>query len=155
MKTITRIKKIAAIIACVLVSIGVMICASSCFIFWGNADFKIDLPIGFSRQEKENYEAYYTSSNMTVSIEREFYQPDGYQKGLATVKEYAIEVEDRWKLSKGETSWSSEAIEEDGLTYFIYEDDELGENVIAAVFSKGYKLGDRIIREAVVQVANS
>ena len=35
------------------------------------------------------------------------------------------------------------------------EDDELGENVIAAVFSKGYKLGDRIIREAVVQVANS
>lgn len=35
------------------------------------------------------------------------------------------------------------------------EDPELGENEIAAVFSKGYKLGDRIIREAVVQVANS
>lgn len=35
------------------------------------------------------------------------------------------------------------------------EDAELGENKIAAVFSKGYKLGDRIIREAVVQVANS
>lgn len=35
------------------------------------------------------------------------------------------------------------------------EDGELGENQIAAVFSKGYKLGDRIIREAVVQVANS
>ena len=35
------------------------------------------------------------------------------------------------------------------------EDDELGENVVASVFSKGYKFGDRIIREAVVQVANS
>jgi len=35
------------------------------------------------------------------------------------------------------------------------EDDELGENVIASVFSKGYKFGDRIVREAVVQVANS
>ncbi len=35
------------------------------------------------------------------------------------------------------------------------EDEELGENQIAAVFSKGYKMGDRIIREAVVQVANS
>jgi len=35
------------------------------------------------------------------------------------------------------------------------EDDELGENVIASVFSKGYKFGDRIIREAVDQVANS
>lgn len=34
------------------------------------------------------------------------------------------------------------------------ESDELGENVIAQVFSKGYKLGDRIIRAAVVQVAN-
>lgn len=35
------------------------------------------------------------------------------------------------------------------------QDDTLGENVIADVFSKGYKLGDRIIREAVVKVANS
>ena len=34
------------------------------------------------------------------------------------------------------------------------EDDTLGENVIAAVFSKGYKLGDRILRPAMVQVAN-
>jgi len=35
------------------------------------------------------------------------------------------------------------------------EDEELGENEIASVFSKGYRLGDKIIREAVVQVANS
>lgn len=35
------------------------------------------------------------------------------------------------------------------------EDAELGENKIASVFSKGYKLGDKIIREAVVTVANS
>ncbi len=35
------------------------------------------------------------------------------------------------------------------------EDEELGENQISAVFSKCYQLGDRVIREAVVQVANS
>ena len=35
------------------------------------------------------------------------------------------------------------------------EEAELGENEIASVFSKGYKFGDRIIREAVVTVANS
>lgn len=35
------------------------------------------------------------------------------------------------------------------------EDESLGENVIAQVFTKGYKLGDKIIREAVVKVANS
>ncbi len=34
------------------------------------------------------------------------------------------------------------------------EDDSLGENVIAEVFSKGYKLGDRVLRPAMVQVAN-
>ena len=34
------------------------------------------------------------------------------------------------------------------------EDEELGENVIAEVFSKGYKMGDRILRAAMVKVAN-
>lgn len=34
------------------------------------------------------------------------------------------------------------------------EDDNLEENVIAAVFSKGYRMGERIIRPAMVQVAN-
>lgn len=35
------------------------------------------------------------------------------------------------------------------------EDENFGENTVAEVFSKGYKLGDRVIREAVVKVANS
>lgn len=35
------------------------------------------------------------------------------------------------------------------------EDDSLGENVIADVFTKGYKLNDKVIRDAVVKVANS
>lgn len=35
------------------------------------------------------------------------------------------------------------------------EDENLGENTVAQVFSKGYKLGDRVVREAVVQVANT
>lgn len=34
------------------------------------------------------------------------------------------------------------------------DDDSLGENVIAAVYQKGYMLGDRLIRPAMVQVAN-
>lgn len=37
----------------------------------------------------------------------------------------------------------------------IVEDDSFGENTVAEVFSKGYKLGDKVIREAVVKVANS
>ena len=34
------------------------------------------------------------------------------------------------------------------------DDENLGENVIAAVFQKGYKLGDKVVRHAMVQVAN-
>ncbi len=34
------------------------------------------------------------------------------------------------------------------------EDESLDENVITDVFSKGYKLGDRVLRPAMVKVAN-
>lgn len=34
------------------------------------------------------------------------------------------------------------------------EDESLGENVISAVFQKGYLLGGRVVRHAMVQVAN-
>lgn len=34
------------------------------------------------------------------------------------------------------------------------ENEELGENVVAEVLQKGYRIGDRIIRHAIVQVAN-
>ena len=34
------------------------------------------------------------------------------------------------------------------------EDEEFGENTIAEVFNKGYKLGDKVLRHAVVKVAN-
>ncbi|MBQ5742928.1 MAG: nucleotide exchange factor GrpE [Clostridia bacterium] len=34
------------------------------------------------------------------------------------------------------------------------DDESLGENVIAEVFQKGYKLGDKVVRHALVKVAN-
>ena len=34
------------------------------------------------------------------------------------------------------------------------DDENLGENVVAQVFQKGFLLGDRVIRFATVQVAN-
>ncbi|MCL2106766.1 MAG: nucleotide exchange factor GrpE [Oscillospiraceae bacterium] len=34
------------------------------------------------------------------------------------------------------------------------EDPELGESVVAEVFQKGYRVGDKLLREAVVRVAN-
>ena len=34
------------------------------------------------------------------------------------------------------------------------DSEELGENVIAQVFQKGFRIGEKVIRHAVVQVAN-
>ncbi len=34
------------------------------------------------------------------------------------------------------------------------DDEDLGENVIVEVFQKGYKLGDKVVRHALVKVAN-
>ena len=34
------------------------------------------------------------------------------------------------------------------------EDEELPENTVAQVFAKGYKIGDKVVRHATVQVAN-
>lgn len=34
------------------------------------------------------------------------------------------------------------------------EDENLGENTVAQVFQKGYKIGDKVLRHAMVQVAN-
>ena len=34
------------------------------------------------------------------------------------------------------------------------ENEELGENVIAQVFQKGFRIGEKVVRHAVVQVAN-
>ena len=34
------------------------------------------------------------------------------------------------------------------------ENEELAENTIAAVFQKGFKIGDKVVRFAMVQVAN-
>lgn len=34
------------------------------------------------------------------------------------------------------------------------EDDTLGENVVSEVMQKGYRMGDRVVRYAIVQVAN-
>jgi molecular chaperone GrpE len=34
------------------------------------------------------------------------------------------------------------------------EDESLGENVVAQVFQKGFRIGEKVIRHAVVKVAN-
>ncbi len=118
------------------------------------------------RSQKEKQDAY-TSSKADVirellpvldNFDRAANNTEGsledYKKGIDLIFNQFVEM-----LKKN----GVESYGERGETFdpnihnavMTVEDDELGENQIAAVFSKGYKMGDRIIREAVVQVANS
>ena len=79
---------------------------------------------------------------------------ESYKKGIELIFSQFLGV-----LSK----FGVESFGEEGETFdpaihsavMITEDPELGSNVIAQVFSKGYRIGDKIIREAVVKVANT
>lgn len=79
---------------------------------------------------------------------------DGYKKGVEMIFTQFMNVFSKYGV---------ESFGEEGETFdpeyhnavMVVEDENLGDNVIAQVFSKGYKLGNKIIREAVVKVANS
>lgn len=79
---------------------------------------------------------------------------ESYKKGIELIFGQFLKVLEKFGV---------ESFGEEGDTFdpnlhsavMVVEDENLGENVIAQVFSKGYRLGDKIIREAVVKVANS
>ena len=78
---------------------------------------------------------------------------DSYKKGVEMI--YTSFCETLKKLgveSFGEKGENFDPNIHNGVMHV--EDESLGENVIAQVFSKGYRLGDRILRPAMVQVAN-
>lgn len=79
---------------------------------------------------------------------------DGYRKGIELIFSQFQQILDKYGVeSFGETGETFDPSIHSAV--MVTEDENLGENEIAEVFSKGYKLGDKILREAVVKVANS
>lgn len=79
---------------------------------------------------------------------------DAYKKGIELIFNQFLSVLKKF----GVESYGEAGDEFDPSLHsavMTVEDDSLGSNVIAEVFSKGYRLGDKIIREAVVKVANT
>ena len=78
---------------------------------------------------------------------------ESYKKGVEMI--YSSFCETLKKLgveSFGEKGDSFDPNIHNGVMHT--EDETLGENKVSQVFSKGYRLGDRILRPAMVQVAN-
>ncbi len=79
--------------------------------------------------------------------------PDDYKKGVEMIVSQFYAALDKLGVeSFGEAGDAFDPNLHNAVMHI--EDENLGENTVAAVFSKGYRLGDKVIRPAAVQVAN-
>lgn len=84
------------------------------------------------------------------SIDADF---DGYKKGIEmTVNQFLEILKSMGVEAFGEKGDQFDPNFHNGVMHI--EDEAFGENEIADVFMKGYKIGDKIIRPATVKVAN-
>lgn len=78
---------------------------------------------------------------------------ESYKKGVEMIYNNLLEILKKLGVEAfGEKGEAFDPNIHNGVMHV--DDDELPENVIADVFSKGYKIGDRILRPAMVKVAN-
>lgn len=78
---------------------------------------------------------------------------DGYKKGIEmTVNQFLEILKGMGVESFGEVGEEFDPNFHNGVMHV--DDENLGENVIADVFMKGYKIGDTVVRPATVKVAN-
>ena len=92
------------------------------------------------------FEALHTAGGVLVYGIPEFRLPKAIvQKEIDTLKKLGVEA-------FGEVGEQFDPNFHNGVMHI--ENEEMEENVIAQVFSKGYKLGDKVLRPAMVQVAN-
>lgn len=123
--------------------------------------------------------AEYDNFRRRTQKEKEGIYADAYESALSAVLPVADNLERAALCTDGESlsdgvkmiiKQFSEALEKLGVEAYgargdafdpvvhnavmQIEDEELGENTVAEVLQKGYKKGDRILRHAVVKVAN-
>ncbi len=78
---------------------------------------------------------------------------DSYKKGVEMI--YQGFTETLGKLGVEAFGEEGDEFDPNFHSAVMHVDDEaLGENVLAQVFSKGYKIGDKVLRPAMVKVAN-
>lgn len=78
---------------------------------------------------------------------------ENYAKGVALIHKQMLEILEKMKIV--EISAKGQPFDPKYMEAASHiEDESLGENIVANVFAKGYRMDDRILRYAVVQVAN-
>lgn len=120
----------------------------------------------FRKRSQREKDALYTDCKASVikellpvadNFDRIFANPDitfeDYKKGVEmTFKQFENVFRDLKVESFGEEGETFDPNFHNAVMHS--EDESLGENVITNVFAKGYKVGDKVIRPAMVAVAN-
>ena len=116
------------------------------------------------RSQKEKDSLYQDAKTDTVSkilpvfdnLERAVNQPtedEAYKKGVEMTMSGLREVMSALGVTEfGEAGDAFDPNMHNAVMHI--EDESLGENVIAQVFQKGFKIGEKVVRFAMVQVAN-
>ena len=91
--------------------------------------------------------------NFDRAAENKTDDPEVYKKGIEMIISQFSDILKRLEVERfGEVGDEFDPNMHNAVMHV--ENDELPANTIAAVFEKGYKMGDRILRFATVQVAN-
>ena len=91
--------------------------------------------------------------NFDRALSVEATDAESYKKGVEMIHTSFCEILKKLGVeSFGEAGEQFDPNFHNGVMHV--EDESLGENVIAQVFSKGYKIGEKVLRPAMVQVAN-
>ena len=120
----------------------------------------------FRKRSQREKDALYVDCKASVikellpvadNFDRIFANPDitfeDYKKGVEmTFKQFETVFKDLKVESFGEEGEEFDPNFHNAVMHS--EDENLGENVITNVFAKGYKIGDKVIRPAMVAVAN-
>lgn len=93
------------------------------------------------------------TDNLTRALEQENCSLEDLRKGVEMVNNQMIDALSNLGIAvMGEVGEPFNPDYHNAVSHI--EDEKLGENVVAAVFQKGYRIGDKIVRHAMVQVAN-
>jgi molecular chaperone GrpE len=93
------------------------------------------------------------TDNLTRALEQENCSVEDLRKGVEMVNNQMIDALSNLGIAvMGEVGEPFNPDFHNAVSHI--EDEKLEENVVSAVFQKGYRIGDKIVRHAMVQVAN-
>lgn len=93
------------------------------------------------------------TDNLTRALEQENCSLEDLRKGVEMVNNQMLDALSNLGIAvMGEVGEPFNPDYHNAVSHI--EDEKLEENVVSAVFQKGYRIGDKIVRHAMVQVAN-